>query len=519
MPGRKRTAKLNHLQRERVKKRAARKKVKNAQTRSKNRKCRIAMVGAECYPFVKTGGLGDVMYALPRALIRQNCEVRVLLPRYACIPECYQENMTLRGELTVELCADGRSFPLRIMETELDGITYDFLDNEEFFSWGNPYTDLVRDIPKYCFFARASLAALNYLEWTPDILHCHDWQAALVPVFLHALFEGTPVSKAKSVLTIHNLRFQGVYNIPTIAYWSGLPWRLFHYTILTQGADDANMFKAGIACADCVTTVSTTYAGEIQTPFYGEGLDAHLRYHAGKLFGIVNGIDVELWNSKTDTLLEARYDAESVLKKKRINKLALQERLGLERNGRKMVVGLISRLTDQKGLNLVNEVMPELLKGDIQFVVLGTGEAQYEERFRALAAAHPESVSANILYDEALAHLIYAGADALLVPSLFEPCGLTQLIAMRYGTIPIVRETGGLKDTVQPYNEITNEGNGFSFDRYESQLLLDAVLRAKSLYYTARTRWDEMVKRDMARDVSWDNAARQYREIYLRLCR
>ncbi len=517
MPGRKRQAKLSHIQTERVRKRVARKKTVSAEARSKNRKYRIAMVGAECFPFVKTGGLGDVMYALPRALIRQGCELRVILPRYACIPDCYQENMTLRGELDMELCADGRSFPFRIMETELDGVIYDFIDNESFFGWGSPYTDLVRDIPKYCFFAKAALAALNYLDWTPDVIHCHDWQAALVPVFLHAMFEGTKLSGAKTMLTIHNLRFQGVYNIPTIAYWSGLPWRLFHYTILTQGAGDANMFKAGIACADCVTTVSTTYACEIQSEFYGEGLDAHLRYHAGKLHGIVNGIDVELWNSRTDTLLEARYDAESVLKKKRINKLALQERLGLERNPRKMVIGLISRLTDQKGLNLVNEVLPELLRGDIQFVVLGTGEAEYEALFQKLAEAHPGSMSANLLYDEALAHLIYAGADALLVPSLFEPCGLTQLIAMHYGTIPIVRETGGLKDTVQPYNEITNEGNGFSFDRFEAQLLLGAIQRARSLFYTDRGRWDEMVRRDMAKDVSWDRAAAQYRSLYVQL--
>ncbi len=477
----------------------------------------VAFIGSECYPFVKTGGLGDVMYALPRELTRQNCDVKVILPRYKCIPQKYQEKMVYRGEFWMDLCTDGRSFYVGIMEYICDGVVYDFIDNEEFFSWGRPYTNLVDDIPKFCYFAKAALAALNYLNWVPDVIHCHDWQAGLVPVYLRTLFAGTPVASAKTVITIHNLRFQGIYNIPTLRYWTGLPGWCFDYPVLKQGYEDANMFKGGLSYADMITTVSGTYAGEIQTPYYGEKLDAHLRHHAGKLRGIVNGIDTDLWNSRTDELLAANYGTEDAVAKKRENKRALQERLGLNTDDGKMIIGLISRLTDQKGLDLINADMQLFLDGNTQIVVLGTGDARYEEAFRYYENANKGTVCSCIMYDEALAHQIYAGADALLVPSQFEPCGLTQLIAMRYGTVPIVRETGGLKDTVQPYNAYTDQGNGFTFDRYEAGLLLDAVNRAKTLFFTERERWDEMVVRDMEKDVSWENSARQYRALYLEL--
>ena len=477
----------------------------------------VAFIGSECYPFVKTGGLGDVMYALPRALIKQNCDVRVILTRYKCIPWKYQEKMVYRGEFMMDLFADGRSFYVGIMEYIMDGVVYDFIDNEEFFSAGNPYTNLVDDIPKYCFFSKAALAALNYLDWIPDIIHCHDWQAALVPVYLKTLFAGTRVGGAKTMLTIHNLRFQGIYSIPAVKYWSGLPDHLFNIDVLKQGYNDANLMKAGLAYADMITTVSNTYAGEIQTAFYGENLDAHLRHHSGKLRGIVNGIDVELWDSSTDKLLPVGYDAADAVEKKKQIKRDLQEKLGLEQDENKFVIGLISRLTNQKGLDLVNAILPELIDGNTQVVVLGTGEPWYEDAFRYYENSYKGSVCANIMYDEGRAHQIYGGADALLVPSLFEPCGLTQLIAMRYGTVPIVRETGGLKDTVEPYNQYTDSGNGFTFDRYESGLLLDAVNRAKTLYFTERERWDEMVVRDMKKDVSWDQSALQYRALYVEL--
>ena len=477
----------------------------------------VAFIGSECHPFVKTGGLGDVMYALPRELARLNCDVRVILPRYACIPKEYQDKMVYRGEFYMDLGKTGRNYYVGIMEYINDGVVYDFIDNEEFFSWGSPYTNLVDDIPKFCFFSKAALAALNYMNWIPDIVHCHDWQAALVPVYLRTLFHDTPVGHAQSVLTIHNLRFQGVYNIPTIKYWSGLPDSVFNMGALQQDYVEANMLKGGIAYANRVTTVSGTYAQEIQTPEYGERLDDHLRYHNWKLRGIVNGIDYEMWNPETDPALAENYGLGNVLEHKMANKRALQRELGLEEDESKFVIGLISRLTNQKGLDLVSSIIPQVLDGNTQVVVLGTGDKQYEDTFRYYEATYHGTFSACIQYDEARAHRIYAGSDAVLVPSRFEPCGLTQLNAMHYGTLPIVRETGGLKDTVQPYNDFTGDGNGFTFDRYDAGLLLDAINRAKTVYFTNRYHWDEVVQRDMAKDVSWTNSARQYKDLYLEL--
>ena len=357
------------------------------------------------------------------------------------------------------------------------------------------------------------------MNWVPDIIHCHDWQAALVPVYLRTLFENTKLTTAKTILTIHNLRFQGIYNIPTIRYWSGLPDYVFNKDALKTGYRDANMLKGGLTYANMITTVSNTYAGEIQTPYYGEKLDAHMRHHSAKLRGIVNGIDYDIWNTATDSRLYENYDLSNVLEKKKENKRKLQEELGLAVDDGKFVIGLISRLTNQKGLDLINAILPQILDGNTQVVVLGTGDAMYEDSFRYYENTNKGTVCSNIMYDETRAHKIYAGADALLVPSLFEPCGLTQLIAMHYGTIPIVRETGGLKDTVEPYNQFFNTGNGFTFDRYDAGLLLDAINRAKTLYFTNRWCWDEMVQRDMDKNVSWDNAAKQYKNLYLELAR
>ena len=477
----------------------------------------VVFIGSECYPFVKTGGLADVMYALPKALSRMNCDVKVILPRYACIPWEYQCKMVYRGEFQMPLCSDGRSFYVGIMEYVWDGVVYDFIDNQEFFSDGNPYTSIIGDIPKFCFFSKAALAALNYMDWIPNVIHCHDWQAALVPVYLRTLFQTTPLSRAKTMLTIHNLRFQGVYNIPTIRYWSGLPNFVFNKDALSQNWLDANMLKGGLTYCNMITTVSNTYAGEIQTPEYGETLDAHLRYHSGKLRGIVNGIDYDIWNPWTDPMLHTNYDITNVLPRKKENKRALQEELGLWQDDHKFVIGLISRLTNQKGLDLVNAILPQIMDEHTQVVVLGTGDKGYEDAFRYYENAYRGNLCANIMYDEGRAHRIYAGADALLVPSKFEPCGLTQLIGMHYGTIPIVRETGGLKDTVQPHNEFTHDGNGFTFDRYDPGLLLDAINRAKTFYFTNRYCWDEMVQRDMDKNVSWENSAWQYRNLYLEL--
>lgn len=477
----------------------------------------VAFIGSECYPFVKTGGLGDVMSALPKSLAKLNCDVKVIIPRYKCIPQKFQEKMEYKGSFSMDLCADGKQYYVGIMEYQEDGVVYDFIDNDEFFSWGNPYTNLIDDIPKFCYFGKAALAALNYLDWTPDVVHCHDWQAALVPLYLRTCFKDSNVGRASCVLTIHNLRFQGIYDRKTIQYWSGLPDYVFNKDCLTQNWLDANMLKGGITYSNVVTTVSNTYASEIQTEEYGEGLEEHLRYHHNKLVGIVNGIDTDIWNPATDKLLAAPYDSQNVIENKKVNKKALQESLGLEVDDHKIVIGLISRLTNQKGLDLVNNVIPHITDEHTQVVVLGTGDAEYEDAFRYYENAYKGNFCAYIAYNENVAHNIYAGCDALLVPSRFEPCGLTQLISMRYGSVPIVRETGGLKDTVQPYNLFDNTGNGFTFDRYESGLLYDAINRAKTLYFESRPYWDDMVVRNMNKDVSWEQSAKHYKDMYVGL--
>ncbi|WP_270469742.1 glycogen synthase [Catenibacterium mitsuokai] len=477
----------------------------------------VAFIGSECYPFVKTGGLGDVMSALPKSLAKLNCDVKVIIPRYKCIPQKFQEKMEYKGSFSMDLCADGKQYYVGIMEYQEDGVVYDFIDNDEFFSWGNPYTNLIDDIPKFCYFGKAALAALNYLDWTPDVVHCHDWQAALVPLYLRTCFKDSNVGRASCVLTIHNLRFQGIYDRKTIQYWSGLPDYVFNKDCLTQNWLDANMLKGGITYSNVVTTVSNTYAGEIQTEEYGEGLEEHLRYHHNKLVGIVNGIDTDIWNPATDKLLAAPYNSMNVIENKKANKKALQESLGLQVDDHKIVIGLISRLTNQKGLDLVNNVIPHIMDEHTQVVVLGTGDAEYEDAFRYYENAYKGNFCAYIAYNENVAHNIYAGCDALLVPSRFEPCGLTQLISMRYGSVPIVRETGGLKDTVQPYNLFDNTGNGFTFDRYESGLLYDAINRAKTLYFESRPYWDDMVVRNMNKDVSWEQSAKHYKDMYVGL--
>ncbi len=477
----------------------------------------IAFIGSECYPFVKTGGLGDVMHALAKELSKKNCDVKVILPRYACIDQKWQEKMVYKGSFYMDLTCDGGQYYVGIMEYVNDGVVYDFIDNQEFFTSGNPYTSIIGDIPKYCYFAKAALAALNYMNWIPNVIHCHDWQAGLVPVFLRDTFRDSPVSSAKAVFTIHNLRFQGIFNIDTFRYWTNLSYEVLSNDAIRSGRDDVNMLKAGISYSDAVTTVSETYAGEIQTAQYGEQLDGHLRYYSYKLRGIVNGIDCDIWNPATDKLLPYNYDVSNAIEQKRLNKLALQEELGLVKDENKMVIGLISRLTDQKGLDLINMIVGDLIDGNTEVVVLGTGDPYYEGSFRYYEEIYKGYFCANIMYDEGRAHKIYAGCDCLLVPSAFEPCGLTQLIGMHYGAIPIVRETGGLKDTVEPYNEFENRGNGFTFDRYDAGLLLDAINRAKTCYFTQRNNFNEMVIRDMNKDVSWSTSADKYKALYLEL--
>ena len=498
------------------------KEIQNMQTEQKvvpaGPKRKILFVGSECYPFVKTGGLGDVMYALPKALNKENCDVRVMLPKYACIPWEYREKMQYINHFYMDLCKDGKQFYIGVLQYEMDGVIYYFIDNDEMFGHGNPYVGISEDIPRYILFSKAVLAALPVVGFYPDVIHCHDWQTALVPVYLRTLFNETEVSKrAVTIMTIHNLKFQGVENLGLIRYWSGLPDYVFNDKVLKDGKD-GNLLKGGLTYCNKITTVSNTYAGEIKTDFFGEHLNRHIAYHHMKLCGIVNGIDCDMYNPAKDGRIAQQYTTKNAVAAKKKNKLALQQELGLVQDENKFVIGIISRLTDQKGLDLINRIMNAVMDEHTQVVLLGTGDANYEHDFRYYENHYRGRVCSNIMYSEDRAHRIYAGADALLVPSLFEPCGLTQLIAMHYGTIPIVRETGGLKDTVEPYNEYEERGNGFTFDAYNAGMLLKMINYAKTVYFTRRESWDKMVIRDMEKDVSWENSAKQYRALYDSLC-
>ena len=470
---------------------------------------------SEAVPFIKTGGLADVAGSLPKCFDKKYFDIRVILPKYACMKQEWKDKMNYITHFYMDL--GYKNCYVGIMHMEYEGIQFYFIDNEYYFSGPKPYDGGTWDLEKFAFFSKAVLSVLPVIGFRPDIIHCHDWQTGLVPVYLHDSFQQNEFFwNIKTIMTIHNLKFQGVWDVQTIKNITGLSDYYFTADKL-EAYKDANYLKGGIVFADAVTTVSNTYAEEIKTPFYGEKLDGLMCARANSLRGIVNGIDTDIWNPATDKLLASKYDAESAIKNKKINKKALQESLGLDVDEHKMVIGLISRLTNQKGLDLVNDVIPGIMDEHTQVVVLGTGDSQYENTFRYYENKYKGNFCAYIAYNENVAHNIYAGCDALLVPSRFEPCGLTQLIAMRYGAVPIVRETGGLKDTVQPYNMFENTGNGFTFDRYESGLLYDAINRAKTLYFENRKSWDDMVIRDMNKDVSWEKSAKQYKDMYVGL--
>lgn len=475
---------------------------------------KILFVGSECYPFVKTGGLGDVMNSLPKALIKEGMDVRVFLPNYQCIPEEYRNEMKYVAHFYMHVGHDNIAKYVGVLTLEMDGITYYFIDNRDYFSNGNPYTSMAGDIEKYVFFDKAVLAALPVIDFMPDIIHCHDWQAGLVPVYLRTLFHDTKMAeRAKCIFTIHNLKFQGRANIDTMKYLSGLPNDVFREDRLVHGYD-ANMLKGALVYADKITTVSSTYSGEIKTWEYGEGLnDVLCRYH-GKLAGIVNGIDYDIYNPETDTKIYETYSSKNAVTGKRKNKRLLQKELGLVQDDKKMIFGLISRLTDQKGLDLVNAIMSRLIDENTQFVLIGTGDKRYEDLFRAYEEKYKGSVCANIMYSDERAHKLYAAADIMLVPSRFEPCGLTQLMALRYGTLPLVRETGGLKDTVQAYNEYEESGNGFSFDEYNAEVMNGTVAYAKQIFFNNKKSWNAMVKRAMKDNYSWEKSAKDYVRLY-----
>jgi len=473
----------------------------------------ILFVASEGVPFIKTGGLADVVGSLPKCIDKEYFDVRVIIPRYTCMKQAMQEKCSYFHHFYMDF--NWQEEYVGILQAEVDGIKYYLIDNEKYFGGFKPYSDnTLYEIEKYAYFSKAALSILPVIGFRPDVIHCHDWQTGLIPVYLKERFAGDEFFRGiKSVMTIHNLKFQGKWDVKTVKSITGLPDYYFTPDKL-EAYKDANLLKGGLVFADAITTVSNTYAEEIKTSFYGEGLDGLMNARSGDLRGIVNGIDYTDFNPTTDPYITKQYDAINFRKEKIKNKRALQKELGLEQNDKTMMIGIVSRLTDQKGLDLIAYVMDELCQDAVQIVVLGTGEERYENMFRHFAWKYGGKVSANIYYSEELSHKIYAACDAFLMPSLFEPCGLSQLMSLRYGTVPIVRETGGLKDTVEPYNEYESKGTGFSFTNYNAHEMLDAIRYAERIYYDKKREWNKIIDRAMAVDYSWHVSALKYQEMY-----
>ncbi|MDO4617488.1 MAG: glycogen synthase GlgA [Lachnospiraceae bacterium] len=472
----------------------------------------ILFAASECVPFIKTGGLADVAGSLPKEFQREYFDCRVVLPRYAGIKEKYREQMEFVTSFYMDL--NWRDQYVGIFSLVQDGITFYFIDNEDHFGGDKPYAGMPWDLEKFAFFSKAVLSMLPLIDFHPDVIHCHDWQTGLIPVYLNERFQGNEFYHGmKSVMTIHNLKFQGVWTMSDMKNITGLSDYYFTPDKL-EFKGDGSFLKGGLVYADAITTVSNTYAEEIKTPFYGEGLDGLMQARAKDLRGIVNGIDYTDYDPEHDPMIFRHYNAKSFRREKKVNKTELQKKLGLEVDAGKMMIGIVSRLTDQKGFDLIAYMMEELCQDDIQLVILGTGEERYENMFRHFAWKYDSKVSANIFYSEELSHQIYAACDAFLMPSLFEPCGLSQLMSLRYGTIPIVRETGGLKDTVQPYNEYEGTGTGFSFANYNAHEMLGTVRYAERIYYDRKREWNKIADRAMAADFSWGASAKQYQELY-----
>ena len=476
----------------------------------------ILFVTSEAVPFIKTGGLADVCGSLPKYIDRSRYDVRIMLPKYACMDDKFKKKLKFLSHFYVTL--GWRQQYVGILESEDDGIKYYFLDNEYYFAGENPYNHIYEDVEKFAYFSKAALDAIGYIDFAPDIIHCHDWQTGLVPVYLKTFYnKHASLQGAKTVFTIHNLKFQGRWMIEAVQDITGLPDSLFTPDKL-ESYGEANYLKGGVTYSDYVTTVSPSYVSDIKTREGGEGLDGLFKARQDSLFGIINGLDYTEYDPLKDTYIERRFDASGFREGKAANKKALQEELSLPIDPDCIMIGMVSRMTDQKGFDLVNYIMEELLmNARVQIVLLGTGESRYESSMKYFENKYPDKISANIGYSERLAHRIYASCDAFMMPSLFEPCGLSQLMSMRYGTIPIVRETGGLKDTVEPYNEVTAAGSGFSFANFNAHEFKNTLYYAMHIYYDNRADWDAMVERDMAKDFSWSNSAKQYEEMYDRL--
>ncbi|GAA0335126.1 glycogen synthase GlgA [Bacillus carboniphilus] len=468
----------------------------------------VVFAASECAPFIKTGGLGDVIGALPKALQKKNVQVSVILPKYNDLPFQIKDQLTfLKG---IEVPVGWRRQFCGIETLEQGGIHYYFLDNEYYFKRHGSY-GFFDDGERFAFFSRAVLEALPHLHHKPAIIHCHDWQTGPIPVLLKAHYSNHPFYKdLKTIFTIHNLRYQGVF--PKQVLWELLDLsELYFHMDGLEFHGQVSYMKAGLAYSDCITTVSPTYAKEIRTSFYGENLEGFLEKKSPNLYGIINGIDYSSYDPCIDSEIFTSYREPAG---KIENKLRLQESLRLPVNKDIPIIAMVTRLVDQKGIDLVLHVFEEIVRMNVQFILIGTGEERYERAFKELAENHPEKVSANLYFDESLARKIYAGSDIFLMPSQFEPCGIGQLIALKYGTIPVVRETGGLKDTVLPYNEFTCCGNGFSFTHYNAHDMLYTIERALWFYRFQPNKWRDLVHNALKLDYSWEYSSNEYKDLY-----
>jgi len=478
-----------------------------------SKKMQIVFASAECAPFVKTGGLGDVAGSLPAALVRAGAEVIVTVPKYATIKDEYKAQMEHFADFYVSL--GWRNEYCGLEKLEHDGVTYMFVDNERYFARDYPY-GFFDDGERFAFFSKAITESLQHLPegFECDILHCNDWQTALAPVFLREFYQGLPLyDRVKTVFSIHNVAFQGQFSDTVMEDILGVAHIPAAATQLRCDACSINYMLGALHYADAITTVSPTYAGEIQTPEFGEGLDGVLRERSYALQGILNGIDVAAFDPATDKRIAANYTVDD-RSGKAVCKAKLQEELGLEVRDDRPLMVMVTRLTRQKGMDLVMYALDRILAGGVQVAVLGTGDRDYEDGLRYFQDKYPGTMAARIEFDPALSQRMYAAADMFLMPSKFEPCGLSQIIAMRYGTLPIVRETGGLKDTVQPYNEFTGEGTGFSFSNFNGDEMGDAVFRAARLFWDNRDAWSQLVTQAMSQDFSWTRSADKYLDLY-----
>lgn len=478
-----------------------------------SKKMQIVFASAECAPFVKTGGLGDVAGSLPAALVRAGAEVIVMVPKYATIKDEYKAQMEHFSDFYVSL--GWRNEYCGLEKLEHDGVTYMFIDNERYFARDYPY-GFFDDGERFAFFSKAITESLQHLPagFECDILHCNDWQTALAPVFLREFYQGLPLyDRVKTVFSIHNMAFQGQFSDTVMEDILGVAHIPAAASQLRCDACSINYMLGALRYADAITTVSPTYANEIQTPEFGEGLDGVLRERSYALQGILNGIDVAGFDPATDKRIAANYTVED-RSGKAVCKAKLQEELGLEVRDDRPLMVMVTRLTRQKGMDLVMYALDRILAGGVQVAVLGTGDRDYEDGLRYFQDKYPGTMAARIEFDPALSQRMYAAADMFLMPSKFEPCGLSQIIAMRYGTLPIVRETGGLKDTVQPYNEFTGEGTGFSFSNFNGDEMGDAVFRAARLFWDNHDAWNQLVTQAMSQDFSWTRSADKYLDLY-----